>query len=75
MDTGIWGWVFFYVFCAIMGGVVLIFLWFFWQDAWPPIRNGLIKLNSEPAKATILEVKKLDLDSNPDQLLEVRGTW
>jgi len=59
MDTGIWGWVFFYVFCAIMGGVVLIFLWFFWQDAWPPIRNGLIKLNSEPAKATILEVKKI----------------
>jgi hypothetical protein len=59
MGSSIWGWVFFYVFCAIMGGVVLMFLWFFWQDAWPPIRNGLIKLNSEPAKATILEVKKI----------------
>ena len=59
MDTGIWGWVFFYVFCAIMGGVVLLFLWFIWQQALPPIRNWLIKSNSEPAKATILEIKKI----------------
>ena len=59
MDTGIWGWVLFYVFCAIIGGVVLMFLWFIWQQALPPIRNWLIKLNSEPAKATILEIKKI----------------
>ena len=75
MDTGIWGWVFFFVVCAILGGLVLMFLWFIWAAALPAIRNRLIKLNSELAKATILEVKKLDLDSNPDQLLEVRGTW
>jgi len=75
MDSGILGWILFIVFCAIMGGVVLMFLWFFWQAAWPPIRNGLVKLNSEPAKATILEVKKSDLDSNTENLLEVRGTW
>ena len=43
----------------VFGGLPLVALWFFWQDAWPPIRNWLIKLNSEPAKATILEIKKI----------------
>ncbi len=59
MDTGIWGWIFFFVFCALIGGVVLMFLWFFWRQALPPIRNWLIKSNSDPAKATILEIKKI----------------
>jgi hypothetical protein len=38
-----------------------MFLWFFWQQAWPPIRNRLIKMNSESAKATILEIKKIGM--------------
>ncbi len=59
MDAGIWGWIIFYVFCAIVGGLVLAALWFFWQQALPPIRNGLIKLNSEQAKAIILEIKNV----------------
>lgn len=61
MDTGIWGWIFFLVFCAIIGGVVLMLLWFFGQQALSPIRNWLIKSNSDPAKATILEIKKIGL--------------
>lgn len=59
MDTGIYGWIFFFIFCAIIGGVALLIIWFFWRQAWPPVRNGLIKLNSDPAKATILEIKKI----------------
>lgn len=42
-----------------MGGVVLLFLWFIWQQALPPIRNWLIKMNGETARATILEIKKI----------------
>src|SRR5271157_2040471 len=59
MDSTILGWILFFIFCAVMGGVVIMFLWFFWQAALPAIRNRLIKLNSEPAKATILEIKKI----------------
>jgi hypothetical protein len=62
MDAGIWGTIFFIVICAVVIGIVGFFvlwmLWRFWRVQGPNIWHRLIKSNSDPASAVILETKK-----------------
>lgn len=53
------GWILFGIFFIVVAGLVIGALYYLWLFLTPLLRKWLIKLNSERAKAIILEVKEI----------------
>jgi hypothetical protein len=53
------GWILTGIFFIVVAGLVIGALYYLWVFLTPLLRKGLIKLNSERAKAIILEVKEI----------------
>jgi len=59
MNSGAAGWILTGIFIIVVAGLVIGALYYLWVFLAPLLRKWLIKLNSERAKAIILEVKEI----------------